>query len=60
MGVDYPSTDPNVIAAWKDGLKVAVSNLRTQGVTDTASVAQRIVDFRREFLQDDTRVLNLK
>lgn len=61
LGLEAPSDDPEQAAAWRDGVRQIVSSLRTQGPENQRSeaIAAKILDFRRKFVGDETKVLNL-
>ena len=45
---------------WKDNLSLIIKQMRATNATrDANAIAIRIADFRREFLGDATKVLNL-
>ncbi|KAK5006974.1 hypothetical protein LTR28_005826 [Elasticomyces elasticus] len=59
MGSSNPGRDSEEKQKWTTGLKEVVKQLRAQNLKDPEIVAQRIVEYRRNFLQDPSRVLNL-
>jgi hypothetical protein len=59
LGIECPSTDENVKAAWHEGLKVFSEQLRAEKVRDPEVIASKLVQFRRAFIGDPSRILNL-
>lgn len=55
-----PAYTPAEVKKWKEGLAVLVRSLRADGAAkDANSIAKRIAQYRREFVGDPTRVINL-
>jgi hypothetical protein len=48
-----------VKAAWHEGLKVFSEQLRAEKVRDPEVIASKLVQFRRAFIGDPSRILNL-
>jgi len=45
---------------WKDGLGAVIKQLRSTNVgKDVSAIAQRIAEYRREFMGDPSKVLHL-
>ncbi|KAI6884159.1 hypothetical protein KC363_g3692 [Hortaea werneckii] len=55
-----PTHNPDEERKWKEGLGTVIKQLRTtnQG-KDANAIAAKIAEFRREFIGDDSKVLNL-
>lgn len=55
-----PTSNPDEERKWKEGLGSVIKQLRTtnQG-KDANAIAAKIAEFRREFIGDDSKVLNL-
>ncbi|KAI7540247.1 hypothetical protein KC331_g9279 [Hortaea werneckii] len=55
-----PTSNPDEERRWKEGLGSVIKQLRTtnQG-KDANAIAAKIAEFRREFIGDDSKVLNL-
>jgi len=59
LGIECPIKDESTTAAWSDGLRLVSEQLRAEHVRDPEIVAQRLVEFRRSFLKDRSKILNL-
>ncbi|KAF2202331.1 hypothetical protein GQ43DRAFT_314342 [Delitschia confertaspora ATCC 74209] len=59
LGTANPGRTPEDRNAWVDGLKLVLKDLRAQGLKDPNVVAEEISKFRRRFLKDDTRIINI-
>jgi hypothetical protein len=44
---------------WNDGLRGVLNELRQKKIKDPNGIAAEIAKYRRKFLNDDTRVVNL-
>jgi len=60
LGTVCPGQTQEQKNAWNQGLKAVIRELRSQNVRGAAAVAAAIVEFRRAFIGDPTRVLNLE
>jgi hypothetical protein len=60
LGTESPGDTPAEKAAWKESLRVMIGQLRTQHTQNTTQqIASKIIEFRRHFIGDPSRVLNL-
>ncbi|KAF2398067.1 hypothetical protein EJ06DRAFT_454975, partial [Trichodelitschia bisporula] len=59
LGLPIPGLSDDDRRRWTVELKGLIDQLRTQDVRDTEYVAAKITQFRRDFLGDQSRVLNL-
>ncbi|KAF1816674.1 hypothetical protein P152DRAFT_388404 [Eremomyces bilateralis CBS 781.70] len=59
LGTKNPGQTEDERKKWTEGLKEVVKVLRQRGVNDPELVAKEIANYRRRFLGDETRVLNL-
>jgi hypothetical protein len=59
LGTVCPGQTQEQKNAWTQGLKAVIRELRGQNVRGAEAVAAAIVEFRRAFIGDPTRVLNL-
>ncbi|KAF9640778.1 hypothetical protein BFW01_g12584 [Lasiodiplodia theobromae] len=59
LGIVNPGRTPEEQEKWRADLKQVLKGLREQNVKDAESVAAAIANYRREFLQDPSRVLNI-
>ncbi|KAF1998954.1 hypothetical protein P154DRAFT_438119 [Amniculicola lignicola CBS 123094] len=59
LGTANPGKTPEEKKEWNDGLRLVLKELRQKNIKDPNGIAQEIAKFRREFLKDDTRVVNL-
>lgn len=59
LGIVNPGRTPEEQEKWRADLKQVLKGLREQNVKDAESVAAAIAKYRREFLQDPSRVLNI-
>lgn len=59
LGTKNPGQTEDERKKWTEGLKEVVKVLRQRGVNDPELVAKEIANYRRQFLGDETRVLNL-
>lgn len=57
---DIPTHDPGELKRWNDGLSAVVRGLRNTNIgKDADAIAARIAEFRRAFIGDPSKVLNL-
>ena len=60
LGTESPGDSPSEKALWKESLRTMISQLRNQHMqTTTQDIASRIIEFRRAFIGDPSRILNL-
>ncbi|KAK7537081.1 uncharacterized protein J3D65DRAFT_696181 [Phyllosticta citribraziliensis] len=59
LGIVNPGRTQEDQDLWRVGLRQILKSLREQGVKSGEAVAKAIADYRREFLKDPSRVLNL-
>ncbi|KAF2138934.1 uncharacterized protein K452DRAFT_360700 [Aplosporella prunicola CBS 121167] len=59
LGIVNPGRTEEEQTEWRAGLKQVLKQLREQNVKNAESVASAITEYRREFLKDPSRVLNL-
>ena len=59
LGTANPGKTPEERQSWNDGLRGVLKNLRQKNSKDPNGIAEEISKYRRQFLQDDTRVINL-
>lgn len=59
LGTANPGKTNEEKQQWNDGLRLVLKDLRQQDTKDPDIVAMEIAKYRRRFLQDNTRVLNL-
>jgi hypothetical protein len=55
IGLHAPTKDRS--QEWADGLKDVIRDCRTKGLCDAPSVAKAVVEYRRQFLGDDSNIL---
>ncbi|KAF2015619.1 hypothetical protein BU24DRAFT_408818 [Aaosphaeria arxii CBS 175.79] len=60
LGTANPGTTPEEKQQWNDGLRLVLKELRQNNTKDPNGIAMEIANYRRRFLNDDTRVVNLK
>ncbi|KAF2184039.1 hypothetical protein K469DRAFT_689395 [Zopfia rhizophila CBS 207.26] len=58
LGTANPGKTPEEKQQWNDGLRGVLKELRLKNIKDPNVVAVEIAKYRRQFLQDDTRVVN--
>lgn len=57
---DVPARNPDELKKWNEGLGAVVRELRNTNLgKDADAIAARIAEFRREFVGDPTKILNL-
>ncbi|EUC44218.1 hypothetical protein COCMIDRAFT_37946 [Bipolaris oryzae ATCC 44560] len=59
LGTANPGKTSEERQRWNDGLRNVLKELRSKNVKDPNGIAEEIARYRREFLNDDTRVVNL-
>ncbi|TKA58743.1 hypothetical protein B0A49_11590 [Cryomyces minteri] len=59
MGTTNPGRTNEEKQQWTDGLKSVIKELRECNTKDPDVVAQKIAEYRRNFLKDPTKILNL-
>jgi hypothetical protein len=59
LGMDCPGQTEEEKTRWNNGLKAVIKSLRIQKIQGSEEVAAKIVEFRRAFIGDATKVLNL-
>ncbi|KAH8711999.1 hypothetical protein GQ44DRAFT_776339 [Phaeosphaeriaceae sp. PMI808] len=59
LGTANPGKTPEEKQQWNDGLRGVLKELRKKSIKDPNGIAAEIAKYRRQFLDDDTRVVNL-
>jgi hypothetical protein len=59
LGTANPGKTSEEKQRWNDGLRGVLKDLRQRNIKDPNGIAAEIARFRREFLKDDTRVVNM-
>lgn len=59
MGTDNPGRTEHQKNQYVSGMRALMDELRKQGTKDANYVASRIAQYRREFLNDSSNILNL-
>lgn len=59
LGTANPGKSPEEKQKWNDGLRTVLKELRAKSIKDPNGIATEIAKYRRQFLNDDTRVVNL-
>ncbi|KAF1973760.1 hypothetical protein BU23DRAFT_123632 [Bimuria novae-zelandiae CBS 107.79] len=59
LGTANPGKTAEERLRWNDGLRSVLKNMRQRNMRDPNGIAIEIANYRRQFLQDDTRVVNL-
>ncbi|KAF2438500.1 hypothetical protein P171DRAFT_436974 [Karstenula rhodostoma CBS 690.94] len=59
LGTANPGKTTEERQRWNDGLRGVLKALRQKNTKDPNGIAMEIANYRRQFLQDDTRVVNL-
>lgn len=59
LGTANPGKTSEEKQKWNDGLRGVLKELRTKNIKDPNGIAVEIAKYRRQFLNDDTRVVNL-
>jgi hypothetical protein len=58
LGTANPGKTPEEKQQWNDGLRLVLRDLRQQDTKDPNIVAMEISKYRRQFLKDDSRVID--
>lgn len=59
LGTANPGKTQEEKQLWNDGLRSVLKDLRQKNIKDPNGIAREIAQYRRQFLNDDTRVVNL-
>ncbi|USP77719.1 hypothetical protein yc1106_04993 [Curvularia clavata] len=59
LGTANPGKTSEEKQRWNDGLRGVLKELRQRNIKDPNGIAEEIARYRRQFLNDDTRVVNL-
>ncbi|KAJ4985491.1 Protein red1 [Stagonosporopsis vannaccii] len=59
LGTANPGKTQEEKQQWNDGLRTVLKDLRQRNIKDPKGIALEIAKYRRQFLNDDTRVVNL-
>ncbi|KAJ4290569.1 hypothetical protein N0V90_010786 [Kalmusia sp. IMI 367209] len=59
LGTANPGKTQEERQRWNDGLRGVLKDLRQKNTKDPNGIAMEIANYRRQFLKDDTRVVNL-
>ena len=59
LGTNNPGRTDEEKRQWVEGLRLVLKGLRQKGTRDLDVVAEEIAKYRRQFLKDPSRVLNL-
>jgi hypothetical protein len=59
LGTANPGKTQEEKQQWNDGLRSVLKDLRQKNIKDPNGIAREIAEYRRQFLNDDTRVVNL-
>ena len=59
LGTTNPGRTEMERHQWTEGLRAVLKELRLKGVKDPDVVATEIASYRRRFLKDDSKILNL-
>ena len=59
LGTANPGKTSEEKQRWNDGLRGVLKELRQKNIKDPNGIAAEIARYRRQFLNDDTRVVNL-
>jgi hypothetical protein len=59
LGTANPGKTTEEKQQWNEGLRGVLNDLRKRRIKDPSGIAAEIARYRREFLSDDTRVVNL-
>lgn len=59
LGTSNPGRTEEEKTRWNDGLREVLKQLRSTNTRDPNTVAAAIAKYRRDFLADPTKVLNL-
>lgn len=59
LGTANPGRTEEERVQWTKGLRAVLNDLRSRKIKDPEVVAAQITDYRREFLNDPSKILNL-
>ena len=59
LGTSNPGRTKEEEQQWNEGLKLVLKNLRQKNTKDLDVVAKEIASYRRRFLKDPSKILNL-
>jgi hypothetical protein len=59
LGIECPSNDEATRDRWREGLSTWSERLRAEDVREPELIARELVEFRREFIGDSSKILNL-
>jgi hypothetical protein len=59
LGTANPGKTQEERNKWNEGLRQVLKELRQNNIKDPNGIAAEIAKYRRQFFQDDTRVVNL-
>ncbi|KAF2264228.1 hypothetical protein CC78DRAFT_533449 [Lojkania enalia] len=59
LGTANPGKTNEDKQRWNDGLRLVLKDLRQKSIKDPNGIAEEIAKYRRQFLNDDSRVVNL-
>jgi hypothetical protein len=59
LGIECPSSDEAERGRWSSELKLFSEQLRAEKTRDPEFIAKKLVEFRRRFIGDDSKVLKL-
>jgi hypothetical protein len=59
LGTANPGKTQDEKQQWNDGLRNVLKELRQKNIKDPNGIAQEIATYRRQFLNDSSRVINL-
>jgi len=59
LGTANPGENAEERQKWNDGLRGVLKELRVKNIKDPNGIAVEIAKYRRQFLNDETRVVNL-
>ena len=57
LGTSNPGNTPEDRQRWNDGLRAVLKELRQNNIKDPNGIAVEIARFRRQFFNDDSRVV---
>jgi hypothetical protein len=59
LGADNPGRDSAERARFNDGLRGVITTLRAENVNEPNAVALRLLQYRRAFVNDPSRIVTL-
>lgn len=59
LGTANPGKTQDERQQWNNGLRSVLQELRQKNIKDPNGIAREIAKYRRQFLKDETRVVNL-